>query len=76
MIHYKGFEVVPRTIQLEGGDWRAEVVLERHRPDGVRRRTFPAQGTYEHESDAREAALEMGRQVLDGEVPESSVEDL
>ena len=35
MIHYKGFEVVPRTIRLANGDWRAEVVLERHRPDGV-----------------------------------------
>lgn len=76
MIQYKGFEVVPRTIKLTDGDWRAEVVLERHHPDGIRRRTFPAEGTYEHESDALEAALEMGRQVLDGEVPGSSVKDL
>lgn len=76
MIHYKGFEVVPRITQLADGDWGAEVVVERHRKDGVRRRAFPAVGTFEHESDAMEAALEMGRQVLDGEVPGSSVEDL
>ena len=69
-------EVVPRTIRLANGDWRAEVVLERHRPDGVRRRTFPAEGAYGHEAEAMEAALDMGRQVLDVELPGSSVEDL
>jgi len=76
MIHYKGFEIVPRTIKLADGDWRGEVVLERRHPNGIRRRAFAAEGVYEHESDAMEAALEMGRQVLDGEVPGSSVEDL
>lgn len=76
MIHYKGYEVVPRTTRLPDGDWHADVVLERHHQDGVRRRTFPATGTFEHESDAMEAALELGRQVLDGEVPGTSVDDL
>ena len=76
MIHYKGFEVLPRITKPADGDWRAEVVLERHHADGVRSRTFPVVGTFEHESDAMEAALEMGRQVLDRELPGSSVEDL
>lgn len=77
MIHYKGFEVVPRAIELDDHQWRAEVALERHRADQVRRRTFPIEDvTFEHEADAMEAALERGRQVLDGERPGETVEDL
>lgn len=76
MIHYKGYEVVPRTTRRDDGDWHAEVVIEKHHADGVRERAFPAVGSFRHESEAMEAALELGRQVLDGEVPGATVEDL
>ena len=36
MIHYKGYEVVPRTTRRDEDDWQAEVVLEKHHADGVR----------------------------------------
>lgn len=61
---------------LADGDWSAEVVVERHRPDGVSVRPFYGRKTYGSKDEALRAALEIGRRVVDGQVPGSSVDDL
>jgi hypothetical protein len=76
MLHYKGYEIVPDVTEREDGDWDAHVVLERHRQGGVKTRPFQGSQGYPSKEDALKAALELGRLIIDGEVPGSTVDDL
>jgi hypothetical protein len=70
---YKGYSITPRTFQLRGsGRWTLDLLIARDR--GCR--AFSAPTTYPTELSAAAGCLALGRSIIDGALPDSSVVDL
>lgn len=72
-ISYKGFSIETRAYQLrETKHWTVDIRIRRK----GRTRSFSAPERYSTEAEAVAQSLEFGRRIIDGKVPECSVEHL
>jgi hypothetical protein len=70
---YKGFAVTVRTFQLRGsGRWTLDLLIGRH--GGLRAFSGPA--TYSTEEAAIVGCWRFAQRIIDGQVPDCSVDDL
>ncbi len=70
---YRGFTITPRTFQIRGsGRWTLDLVIT-HR---WRRRAFSGPTTFRSEQAAVRGCFAYGRRIIDGLVPDCSLEDL
>jgi hypothetical protein len=72
-VAYRGFTITARTFQIRGsGRWTLDLVI-RHRR-GLR--AFSGTTTYATEEAAVKGCCDYGRRIIDGQVPDCSVDDL
>lgn len=70
---YKGFTITARTFQVHGsGRWTLDLLIGRH----TDLRAFSGPSTYSTEESAITGCCELGRRIVDGRVPNCSVDDL
>ena len=70
---YKRFEIVPRCYQLhETREWTVDLDIRRR----GRIRSFSSRERYPDEQQAIERSVRLARQIIDGQVPRTSVDGL
>jgi hypothetical protein len=70
---YKHFELVPRCYQLhETREWTVDIEIRRR----GRSRSFSTRERYPDEQQAVARSLRLARQIIDGQVPRTSVDAL
>ena len=73
---YKDFTVEANPPQIDKKTWGTFLVINRERPDGVKRRSFDDDETFATRLDAVHHCFDLGRKIIDGEVEGRSVDDL
>lgn len=72
-VAYKGFAITARTFQIRGSmRWTLDVLIARRGS----MRMFSGPGTYATEEMAISGCCDLGRRIIDGQVRDSSVDDL
>jgi hypothetical protein len=72
-VRYKGFKILVRPYQLyESTRWTVELEIRRNR----RVLPFPVDAQFRTEEEADARCADLGRQIIDGKVPERSVDRL
>jgi hypothetical protein len=72
-ISYKGFQIEARAYQLhETKQWTVDIEIRRK----GRTRSFSSPDRYATEQEAVAQSFEFGRRIIDGKVPECSVDHL
>lgn len=70
---YRGFTITPRTFQIRGSwRWTLDLVIANRR----RQRAFSGPKTFQTEEAAVRGCYAFGRRIIDGLVPDCSLEDL
>lgn len=70
---YKGFEITVRPYQVhETGEWTVDVDISRR----GRKRSFSTQEHFATQAEAVARSLAFGRNIIDGKLPDSSVDSL
>lgn len=67
-VEYKEFEIEPRVWPLQDGTFGISANIWRHESAKSNVTEVNAQNTYPTEEKAERAALELGRQAIDGEL--------
>ena len=79
VVRYRGYEIESGSQKLKDThSWTVRVIITKHRDAaGVsNQRGFSASTTYPTQEEANEAALRLGREIIDGKVPKFTVGDL
>ena len=72
-VSYKRFEIIPTCYQLhETRKWTVDIVIRRR----GRSRAFSSREHCPDEQQAIERSLSLGRRIIDGEVPHTSIHGL
>ncbi len=72
-LSYKGFAITPRTFQIRGsGRWTLDLLIGRHQS----LRAFSGSTTYATEEAAVKGCHAFAQRIIDGCVPNYSVDDL
>jgi hypothetical protein len=72
-VTYRGCTITPRTFQIHGSrQWTLDLVIASR----MRRRAFSGPRTYQTEQAAIRGCHAFGRRIIDGLVPDCSVDDL
>lgn len=72
-VSYKGFAITPRTFQIRGsGRWTLDLLIGRRKTV----RSFSGPTTFATEEAAIRGCRAFGQRIIDGRVPNYSVEDL
>jgi hypothetical protein len=75
-VHYKGYELVPASIQRVGtGEWPVAVTIFKILPQTASI-PFASNTTFKTQQEANEKSIEFGKQIIDGKYQELSVSDL
>jgi hypothetical protein len=70
---YRGWTITPRTFQIRGSlQWTLDLVIAHRR----KRRAFSGSKTFRTEEAAIRGCHAFGRRIIDGLVPDYSVDDL
>ena len=76
-VNYKGFEIQPMTRQRGGtGKWTADLIIERHSNDSVKRKPISGRNTYHSKEEAVEGCIETAKKIIDGQIKGCTVDDL
>ncbi|MBI4447178.1 MAG: hypothetical protein HY645_14885 [Acidobacteria bacterium] len=75
-VPYKGFIIDAKPFHLQGDRWSVNLDIERHTGADVRCRNFNALNTYATEAGAIQHCINLGMQIIDGQVENCSVDDL
>ena len=74
---YKNYRIESQPHRLQTPDrWTLDVTIYCDTPSGVKYRSFSASSTYATREAAVEAGLQFGKNIIEGRVPNCSVEDL
>lgn len=74
---YKGYEIRPTPLKLaEGKGWNHELYISKDRGSKVAERKFSTATTFATVGVAIKHGFLFGQQIIDGEIPDCSVEDL
>ena len=74
---YKNFEIKPDPKQQrDSGEWKADVVIVKHKTSGIKMELFPSQNTYKTQEEAKKYSIEFGKEVIDGKHQGLSVSDI
>ncbi len=80
IVNYQGFEIEVTSVQLgyPPKKWTVSVMIFRHRDSRKRTtyRPFEASIKYPTKEEAKQASLLFGKQIIDGGIPGSTVNDL
>jgi hypothetical protein len=72
-VSYNGFDLYPRSFHTrDTGKWTIEVQIMRR--NAVK--PFSASNTFGTREEALQHAIRFGRQIIDGEIPNCTVDDL
>lgn len=71
-----GYEIEAHPDRLQSGEWSLNIDVVVHRTDRVTARNFTALDTFPSEVEAIKNCLNFGKQIIDGEVENCSVDDL
>jgi hypothetical protein len=76
-IIYKGYQIEPIPYQLaESGEWTMNIHILRDRGNEIRVRPFFARNRFKTEEEAIEHCFYFGKQIIDGQIENCSVDDL
>jgi hypothetical protein len=75
-ISYKDYEVHAASLLLPSGEWSLEVHITSQQGDEIQTKPFTGSDTFFSEVEAIRHCLDFGKQIIDGEVEDCSVEDL
>ena len=75
-ITYKGFSIVATPVELHDGTWSTEIWIETHGEKEHKGQNFTSLNTFPTEKEAVEYCFQFGRDIIDGKVEGSTVEDL
>lgn len=76
-ILYKGYVIEPEPYQLsENFEWTTTVSIAKHRCNSVTERQYNASNTFKTEEEAKQNAIYFAQQIIDGQYPNLSVDDL
>ena len=76
-VSYKGFTITARTFQIRGsGRWTLDLLIRRQTAHRASTRAYSGPKTFPTEDAAVQGCCEYGRRIIDGKVPEYSVDDL
>jgi hypothetical protein len=76
-ITYKGYEIQAVPYRLaESGDWAMKIIILHHRGDAVTTRDFYAHNRFKTENDAIQHCFDFGKKIIDGQIPNCSINDL
>lgn len=73
---YKGFEVEAVPSQLRSGEWTVKIHLSVERDGSTLSRTCDALETFTTREEAIRHCFGFGKQVIDGQVKEFSLDDV
>jgi hypothetical protein len=77
VVMYKGYEIHATPKQRrDSGEWTMEITISRHHEGEVRERMYSAGDSYTTLEEAVAHCVNFGRQVIDGNTPNCSVEGL
>ncbi len=78
-INYKDFELSSAPYQLAESDgWELRVVITKHHDSRgeTLTKSFTGKNTFKSKEEAEAHAIEFGKQIIDGNFPEFTIEDL
>lgn len=75
-IEYNGYQIEPTPFPMQGGGYNLRVTISHHTGPEVKMRPFSAKGHFDTQEEANAAAIEFGKQIIDGNVEGLSIEDL
>ena len=76
-ISYKEFEIDPIPYQLpDTGEWKVHINIIRHTEEKTINRPFTAEGSCPSKEDAIQLCYDFGKKIIDGEVPDCSIEGM
>ena len=74
---YRGYVIDPLPRQLQDSEkWTTNIHIEHYVGSEVRVHPYHAADTFDTKKEAIEACVEFGRQIIDGKIPNCTVEDL
>ncbi len=76
-VPYEGYGIESLCQKLKNQDeWTLEVVIIKHADGETNVRPFSAANTFPTKEQADAAAIELGKKIIDGDIPGMSVADL
>jgi hypothetical protein len=75
-VSYNGYVIRPAPMPLTDGRWNHEVYAVLDKGHSVVERKFFSATTFAAREEAVAHRIEFGRRIIDGEVPNCTVEDL
>ncbi|MFX0202438.1 MAG: DUF6566 family protein [Candidatus Hodarchaeota archaeon] len=76
-IIYKGYEIRPAPYQLQGSErWNINLYIAIEKGNQRAERNFTAGSSYETKDEAIRHCINFGKQIIDGQVENCTVEDL
>ncbi len=76
-IGYKGFTIEADPQQLTGNNqWTVNIFIWMHRGGSSTDKQFTASQKFSSKEEATKHCFEYGKQIIDGKIPNSSVDDL
>jgi len=73
---YKKFVIEADPQKSDDGTWRTYIVISRDRPGGPRLRPFEDGEKFAKRLDAIRHCFDFGTRIIDGQVPNMTIEDL
>ena len=75
-IAHKGYRIHAKPYRLKSGKWSLNIDIVAYRSGGVHVRNFTGLNTFKTEVEAIHRCFHFGQQIIDGKVPNCSIEDL
>jgi len=76
-LQYKGYVIIAHPEQLvENNEWTVEILIEKTRGGSVSDKPFSESNTFQSKEKATERCFNFGKQIIDGQVKNCSVDDL
>ena len=75
-INYKGYVIRPAPLRLADGRWNHQVYIVRQRGNGLIEKKFFSTTSFATQEEAVTHCIVFGKQIIDGTVPNCSVDDL
>ena len=77
MVMYKGYQIHATPMQrTDTGEWTMQITIAKHHEDEVRERIYYASNCYNTREEAEMCCINFGRQIIDGNAANCSVEGL
>jgi len=75
-INYQGFIIDPTPVHFHSGEWNTDVWIRIHRGEDTSSRNFNTRDTFPTQEEDVAHSLQFGRDIIDGNVEDCTVEDL